>query len=196
MQTADTPQFEEHIARLCAEFEQPLTKARKDAYWAGVAKMSLPAFIRCVDFAIGEEGPDTLPTAKGLWKIYGRLRAPLAPVQTYARDSGEDHIERWANRLLYAHLAGRGGVGSVNRQASAELEACLKLRRDLIAWFIEPIREADPDTTPAEFLRQWMAGLQEISHIEKATYARWCAMLEQPEMLEPFRPSMARELAA
>jgi hypothetical protein len=191
VQTAERPEFEDLIARLCAEYGQPCTKARKDAYWAGLAKMSVAQLTRCVDFAVGEHGPDDLPTAKGLWKLYRQLRAPEpSGVHTSAREPQPAHLTFWANRLLYTHIASRGGLGAV------ELEACQKLKGDLVAWFVGPIREADPDTTPAEFLRQWIAGLQEISRIEQATYARWCAMLEDPQMAKPFEPSMARELGS
>ena len=73
MQTAERPGFEEQIARLCTEYGEPATKARKDAYWMGLAKMSLTQLTRCIDIAIGAEGPDGLPTAKGLWKLYRQL---------------------------------------------------------------------------------------------------------------------------
>lgn len=196
MQTSELEEFEAEIGKLCAGFEVPVTKHRKDAYWSGLRKMSLAQFSRCVEFALSEEGPEDFPGTKTIWKIHRQLRAPGAPgVHTSARAAEPDHLTYWANRLLYAHITARGGLGSGKGLASAELTACLKLKREQVAWFTGPVREGDPDCTPAEFLRQWIAGLQAISRIEKSTYDRWCAMLEQPDMEKPFEPSMGRELA-
>lgn len=194
MQSADFPEFEELVGQLCAGYEVPATKARKDAHWAGCRALALAQYRRCVEFALSEEGPEDLPTPKGIWRIHRGFRAAGLPrAQGAAAADTRDHLAYWANRLLLVHISSRG-CGSVNGTASAELQACLKLQRELITWFAAPIREGDPDCTPAEFLRQWMAGLQEISSIEPGTYARWCALLEQAGMQEPFPPSMAREL--
>lgn len=196
MQTADREQFEIQLAVLCAGYDLPVTKARRMAYWGGLAKMTLLQFTRCIEFALGEEGPDDIPTTKGIWRIHRGFRAIGAPgVQTSARLAEPDHLAYWANRLLYAHVLARGGLGSVKGAASAELAACLKFKHQIVEWYAGPIREGDPDCTPAEFLRAWIAGLQEISRIEPSTYARWCEMLEQPEMQLPFAPAMGRELA-
>jgi hypothetical protein len=207
MQAADREQFEEQLSVLCVGYEQPVTKARRMAYWSGLAKMSLAQFTRCIEFALSEEGPKEIPNTKGIWRIHRSLRAPGAPesVHTSARANDPDHLAYWANRLLYAHVMARGGLGSTGRfvpaygmvdcKASPELAACLKFKREIVEWFAGPIREGDPDVTPAEFLRQWIAGLQEISHIERPTYQRWCEMIEQPQMQRPFDPSMGRALA-
>jgi hypothetical protein len=186
MQAGDMPEFEAEIAKLCAGYEVPLTKHRKDAYWSGLRKLSLAQFIRCVEFALGEQGPEEYPGTKGIWRMHRQLSAP-GGVHTSAKPSEPDHLEYWANRLLYAHIVTRGGLGPT------ELEACLKFKRSLIAWYAGPVKEGDPDATPAEFLRQWISGVQACSRIEKVTYNRWCEMLEREEMLKPFDPDMARE---
>jgi hypothetical protein len=193
VQTADRPEFEAQVARLCAGYGQPVTKHREAAYWSGLAKMSLAQFSRCIDFALSDAGPDELPAVKGIWKIHRGFRAGPRPQPKADRDP-RDHLVYWSNRLLYAHMAGRHGLGSINGEASAELEACRKLKRELIEWFTGPVRDGDPDTTPAEFLRQWIAGLQAISRIEKSVYDRWCAMMELPESNQPFEPYMGRPL--
>jgi hypothetical protein len=205
VQTTDRDEFEQLVAELCAGYEKPVTKHRTDAYWAGLKRMSIAQFRRCVEFAISELGPEELPGSKGIWKILRGFRQH-APGPKAEREDARDHLEHWANRLLFSHLRGRGGLGSVatfipgesaslkDARASAELEACLKLKRELVDWFLGPVRDGDPDTTPAEFLRQWIAGLQAISRIDKSTYDRWCKQIEEPAYSQPFEPYMAREL--
>lgn len=193
MQTTDRDGFEQLVAKLCAGYEKPVTKHRTDAYWSGLAKMSLAQFERCVDRALSDDGPAELPGAKGIWKIHRELRGyASAAARPSAPIDGRDHLEWWANRLLYTHIASRGGLGSVADRPSAELDACCKLKRELVDWFLGPIRDGDPDVTPAEFLRQWITGLQAISHIDKTTYDRWCGVIETPEYQQAFDPSMAR----
>lgn len=195
MQTADREEFESQLARLCAGYEQQVTKHRRDAYWSGLGKMPLQWFSRCIDHALGEHGPDDLPGAKGIWKIFHQLRGGHTVDQGRQIQAADpDHIEYWANRLLWAHVASRGGLGTAGSNASAELKACLKAKRELIDWFVGPIREGDIDATPAEFIRQWIAALQEIGQVDKALNAHWCSLIEQTEYSQPFPPLMGREL--
>jgi hypothetical protein len=189
LQTADREEFEIQLAKLCAGFNVPATSARKEAYWSSLAKMTVVQFARCVDIALSPSGPDDLPTAKGLWRLHWKSRGGGHTfVQTSARPADPDHLAYWANRLLLAHATARGGFGP------DELASCLKAKRDLVAWYVGPIREGDELATPAEFLRQWIAGLQEVSKIEPALCARWCEMLERPDMQQPFAPFMGRDL--
>jgi hypothetical protein len=195
MQAADRDEFEIQLAKLCAGFNVPMTSHRKDAYWSGLAKLSLPQFARCVDYALTDDGPDDLPSTKGIWKIFRALRSGHTfEQQRQVRPLEPDHIEYWANRLLYAHIASRGGLGTPGSSASPELTTVLKAKRELVDWFAGPIRDGDTDATPAEFLRQWIAALQEIGHVDKALNSRWCEMIERPEYSQPFPPSMGREL--
>jgi len=205
MQTADREEYEAQLGKLCAGYNLPVTTHRKDAYWSGLAKMSLAQFARCVDDALSDDGPEEMPTVKGVWKIHRELRSARTFEQPKKPEDTRDHLEYWANRLLLAHITRRLGLKSTSRfeapyglkdcVASPELDACRKLKRELVDWFLGPIRDGDPDVTPAEFLRQWIAGLQGISRIEKAVYDNWCAMIERPEYNQPFDPAMARELA-
>ncbi len=198
MQTADREEFEQLLATLCAGYGATVTEHRKSAYWSSLAKMSVHQFGRCVEFAISPEGPEELPPPKGIWRIHRGFRAQAPAARPEAPIDERDHLEYWANRLLYAHLASRGGLGSTGRgesaRASAELGACLKFKRELVAWFLGPIGESDVDATPAEFLRQWIAGLQEVSRIEPETYKRWCELLEDPGYAKPFPSEMGRAL--
>ena len=72
----DAEEFERQLRRLCAGFEVPLTQLRKEAYDTGMAKMSIGQFARCVEYALGEHGPDKFPTTNKIWTIHRRLRAP------------------------------------------------------------------------------------------------------------------------
>jgi hypothetical protein len=203
--STDREAFDELVEQLCAGYEKPATKHRSEALWTGLKRMSIVQLRRCVEFAISEEGPEELPNSKALWKILRgfRVHRASAPAATLDR---REHLEHWANRLLLAHIRDRRGLGSVGRfipgeatslkdaKASAELTACLKLKRELVEWFLGPIRDGDADVTPAEFLRQWIAGLQAISRIDAAVYAHWCEMLERPEYGKPFERYIARIL--
>ncbi len=208
MQTSEREQFEQELARLCAGYGKPATKAQQSAYWSGLGKMGLVQFIRCVDHALGEEGPEDLPNVKALWRIHRSFRAAAPRARSAGDADKRDHLLYWLNRMLWVHIRARGGLGSTGTFipseygksgmndciASRELEACQKLKRELIAWFSGPIREGDPDATPAEVMRQWIAGLQACSRIEPETYRRWCEMVERPEYQQPFEPWMGREL--
>jgi hypothetical protein len=204
VQTADREEFESEIGRLCAGYEKPVTKHRLDAYWSGLGKMPLAWLTRCIDHALGEHGPDDLPGAKGIWKIFHQIRGgQLFEQQGRQTAADPDHLEYFANRLLLKHVMSRGGLGSTSRfipgyglvdcVASPELEACLKAKRALIDWFVGPIREGDMDATPAEFLRQWIAALQEIGQVDAALNTHWCKQIARPEYSQPFPPSMGRE---
>lgn len=81
MQVEDVEEFERQLRRLCAGFELPLTQLRKEAYETGLAKMSIGQFARCVEYALGEHGPEKFPTTNKIWTMCRKLRAPAAPAQ-------------------------------------------------------------------------------------------------------------------
>lgn len=189
--------FEAELAKLCAGFEVPVTKHRKDAHWSGLRKMSLAQYQRCVDIAIGEDGPDDFPTPKAIWRIHRQLRVagPADAVHTSARVmSDPDHLEYFANRLLLKHLTHRCGLGS-GAQASAELADCLEFKRELVSEWLPYIRERDEDATPAEFLRRWILGLRRVSRVDKAELVALQAFADDERSLTPFPGHVGRELA-
>lgn len=97
-----------------------------------------------------------------------------------------DHLLYFANRLLFAHLRDRNGIGAT------ELESALKVKKDLVEWFRQPILDGDGLATPREFLLQFGKALAKVSPLSPATRARWRKALKLPEA--PFEPFMARSL--
>lgn len=74
MLSTDREEFEVQMALLCAGFNVPLGD-RVEAYWKGVAKMSLLEFARTVEYALGEEGPEKIPSTAQLWAIKKKMRS-------------------------------------------------------------------------------------------------------------------------
>lgn len=66
--------FEHQVGVLCAGFNVPATSERFEAYWKGLGKMQLGTFERIVEHALGEEGPDKIPTSQQCWTIHRKLR--------------------------------------------------------------------------------------------------------------------------
>ena len=209
MQANDREEFETQLGRLCAGFNVPVTKHRVNAYWSGLAKMSLAQFSRVIDFALAEYGPDDVPPTKGIWRIHRQLRAPDAgQEQATEKKVEEDHLEWFANRLLFLHLSHRGGLGSTGRfvpgerhisgmndcVASEELQACLKFKRQIVDEFTGFVREGDEDATPAAFYQWWISGLRRISPMEQRTIDTLIAASEHPSALKPFAATMARDV--
>jgi hypothetical protein len=189
MQSADREEFESQLGKLCAGYNLPVTTHRRDAYWSGLGKMSLAQFARCVDYAISEEGPEDLPTPKWVWRIHRSLRSRGAVIATLDQppEDTRDHLLHYANRMFLRHLASRGGVG-------AELLAGRTVVRELVEWFSEPVLEGDEDATPAEFIRQFMLGLDRVSPITPDSRAAWEEMRSQPLARIPFPAYMGRPL--
>ncbi len=206
MQTADREEFEQLLAKLCAGYEKPVTQARTAAFWSGLAKMSLAQFDRCVDHALSDDGPEDLPSTKGIWRIHRemRTRGSVVSSQTPSAEDQRDHLLFYANRMFLHHIGMRGGLGSTGRfvpaygmvdcKPSPELVAARIVVRELVEWFSEPVREGDEDATPAEFTRQFMLGLEAVSRIDPRARASWELMREQPSARVPFPAYMGRDL--
>ena len=102
--------FEEQLAVLFGGYPTFLTPPRVEAYWRGLSKMPLSLFVRCVDYALGDQGTDKLPTVNALWQISKRLRAPSpATPKPGAPNVGDDFL-LVGNRWLLAFLLKTGGV--------------------------------------------------------------------------------------
>lgn len=72
MFTADRPEFERHVALLCAAYNVPVGD-RGEAYWTAFNRLSLVEWARMVACAIGPDGSDKVPTTKQLWGIRKQL---------------------------------------------------------------------------------------------------------------------------
>lgn len=94
MQLANRAEFEQHLKRLCAGFNVPATPERVDAYWSGLARMNLSAFMRAVEFALGETGPDKLPTPKQCWALSKQSKPAPAAVELSENDQRAAELQR------------------------------------------------------------------------------------------------------
>ena len=90
MNNSERPAFEEQIRQLFAGFNVPAMPDRIEAYWRGLQRMQLSAVTRVVDHALGEDGPEKLPTAPQLWGLYRDLRASGAPAAQTERPAEPD----------------------------------------------------------------------------------------------------------
>lgn len=106
--------FAKLVETLCAGYNVPATEARIDAYWRGCHGMALGVFELLIDYAVGPDGDDDLPTPKRLYAIDRKRRselraAELAGKRAQARDGDEppkepDRFDCYAGRVLFAVL--------------------------------------------------------------------------------------------
>lgn len=165
MHSSDRPDFEARIGELFAGFPGSgiQTRERTEAYWKGLQKLGLVELGRLIDYALGEHGPDRLPSVPQLWRMRADMRRAPREGLPSKKPLSPDHLEFFANRLVWHHVRTRGGLGSAPQRPSDELEQVLALRRDLVAEFREYVLEGDDLATPAEFCRRWLAALRSIS---------------------------------
>ena len=102
-------EFITHLGMLCAGFNVPLTEDRIAAYWSGLTKMNLLAFVRIVEHALGPDGPEKFPNISQVWVIYRQLRKRAkAPAPTEEPGPVLDHFACFANRVLMVFLRKKG----------------------------------------------------------------------------------------
>lgn len=206
MQASERDEYKATLALLCAGFNVPLTKHREDSYWIGLARMSLLAFRKCVEFALGPDYDGTdFPKIGEIWGIYKGTAIKPNAVAAKALPPDEDHLAYLANRLLWLHVSHRGGLGSTGRyvvaygmvdcKASPELERCLKFKRELVAQFGGFVNEGDELATKAAFIRWWAGGLGKVSELLPRTARDYEQLASEPESQTPLPTYMARELA-
>lgn len=109
MLSTDGEEFEAQIRVLFANWDKPPSKERIEAYRRGLQSMQMPALTRLIDYAISPDGPDDLPTPKGMWALQREMREhqrlreqALRPQQAAA---GDDHallVNRWLLVFLLA----------------------------------------------------------------------------------------------
>lgn len=122
MNSTERPQFEKHLAQLLAGYDRKSTPERIEAYWRALNRMPLIAFERVVDFALGERGPEELPTPKRCWQIYRDMRATPASAPLAARDPKFTQADIWANRWLFGYLAQQGGASRASLAKLVEVK--------------------------------------------------------------------------
>lgn len=111
MQLADRAQFDSQLGALCAGFNVPVTELRSEAYWRGLERMHLSQFARVVSHALGEDGPERIPTAPQCWTIARQLRAqrPRA-TEPAATQPTVTPLVAFGNRCLLRYLREARGV--------------------------------------------------------------------------------------
>lgn len=83
MQSADRAEFIRLVEMLCAGFNVPPIEMRVEAYWRGLQKMDLPIFARVVEYVLGSNGPERIPTVPQVWNLQREMRrSTRAPVPT------------------------------------------------------------------------------------------------------------------
>lgn len=109
MLAIDRDEFRLQLHSLCAGFNVPVGD-REEAYWRGLGKMELRTFVRVVEHALGEDGPEKIPTTKQCWTLSKGLRrngsaAPAVPERPPWKGDKWD-VE--ANFRLLAHIRASG----------------------------------------------------------------------------------------
>jgi hypothetical protein len=137
-------EFNNLIEVLFGAFNMPLSDARKDAYWQGLAKMSLGQFSSVVDYSVGQNGPEKIPSAPGLWKILSSIRSSTTESTLQRSPAGPDqpYALKIVNGLFMKYLAKRrltdrfsGDLDVIGRRAE-----CLKLVDWISDWTEEEQR--------------------------------------------------------
>lgn len=164
MNSAERPDFDKQIELLTASFNVPPMGARGDAYFIGLSKMTLPAFIRVVEFCLSESAPEKFPSVRKVWDIHRQLRAPGAQqiAVAYAkRQEAEieqrrldeqgfgynvhDDWETEANLMMMRLSCGLARRISIKTPAQAR--ACWVRVRSIAKDFSGLAKEADPEAT-------------------------------------------------
>jgi hypothetical protein len=135
VKTGEREEFEILLRELCAGHDKPVGD-RSEAYWKGLAKMSLVEFARVIEFALGENGPDKIPTTNQCWRIRNELKRGPAPTQTNLPIKAPPQWTIWHLRvdaLFLKYLSERRGAGKF--RGDINIAARRKAARDLWEWF-------------------------------------------------------------
>lgn len=174
MLSTDREAFDAEVAILFGGFGGFLTPAKTDAYWRGLAKMSLDVFKRCVTRAL-EGGDEKLPTVHRIWEISRQLRHQAAvPRQDEYRTLQLSVCHRYGNRALFDYLWRKGAASAASLSlilaekaklcdaydliTSEEPEAGLELRDKLFAAWDAVWQAMPPEESIADADRLAKAG--------------------------------------
>ncbi len=105
MLNSDRPEFEAQLATLCSGFNVPMGE-RSGAYWLGLQKMDLATFARVVADALGEGGPEKMPTVGMCWTLSKKTRVARYIPQPAKQETQwrGDHWDIEANHHLLNYL--------------------------------------------------------------------------------------------
>ena len=152
MNLSDKPEFDKNLEILFGGFPAFLTDPRKEAYWRGLQKMPLHGFIRCVDFLLGEESPEKLPTLHGIWTVYKQQRAlPIKNAEAQKGIDTRDKYDRFADHIFLNYLMRSGGV------AEDKLTECLSIKKQVAADYrlIGQDEIVEPEEMRNELHKRW-----------------------------------------
>lgn len=79
MDSKERDEFNRQLRVLFAGWNVLPTPERLDAYWRGLNKMGLMAFVRLIEECLGENGTEKLPTVHVFWELY-KARGRFTPV--------------------------------------------------------------------------------------------------------------------
>ena len=165
--STERPQFDEHFAVLCAGMNVPPTPERREAYWRGLSHMSVTSWARVVDRAIGEQGPEKLPTVPGLWRLYHQMRAapPIRP-HTPQPETRSEWIARLGGAHLCAFLMRREGA---SRDSLARL---VQTKTRLVEAFllIDPVDRLSDEDMRAQLTTAYARDFAPMDDAEKAEF--------------------------
>ena len=106
MQAEDRAAFEKILAELFGAIDKPLGEATREAFWKGLAKMSLLEFSRCRDLLLDELSQGEAPkkfAVPDIWSAKKRLRTP-APTASQSDGWTGDVWDIAANNHLLAYV--------------------------------------------------------------------------------------------
>jgi hypothetical protein len=140
MLAADRDAFESHLGALCAGFNVPMTELRTEAYWRGLQQMHLLQFARTVEHALGEEGPERIPTVPQMWAVWKKVRN-RRPAQTSvpatAVPPAFDSLHAFGQRCLMRWLLQNGPV------TDEHLARLIQVKNRLVGQFRQVRTECD-----------------------------------------------------
>ncbi len=176
----DRDRFAHQLRMLCGAFNVPATPDRLDAYWSGLTHMTLQAFERVVAYALGERGPEKMPTVHVCWEL-SRMLAPLraqgALPTIRAANNSDEQWDLQANQLLLLYVQGnvakrpaRYGSSAISPGASAmlhvgeDMHARVALLVNAKNLWALTMRECPDDRTP-ELRKRWWDELLEAAEM-------------------------------
>lgn len=164
----DRDGFAYRMRMLCGAFNVPATPDRLDAYWSGLTHMTFAQFERVVEYAMGERGPERMPTAHVCWEL-SRMLAPIraqgALPTVRAANEAAEYLDLEANKLLLLYVQGnvamrpgRYGSCAVSRgglSIGEDMQARVALLVQAKNLWAMTMRECPDDRTPEMRKRWW-----------------------------------------
>lgn len=149
MDAADRPAFDAMLAELFGALDKPLTDAKREGFWKGLAGMSLMDFARARDSLFTDLAKSDVGSARqsfgvgDLWAAKRRLRAQAPLHERPDPDAGR--WDRWAlegNQHLLGLVVRLPLLGKLPREERARIDFTWKLTAAKNQW-VEDMRDLD-----------------------------------------------------